>query len=106
MLAGVNLTLVDKWEKLDEEERQVLCALYRIVNHRIGRKPHHAPIGKIMKKLVRNLRDTATIRRALKSLERKGLTRTVKSGGEKESWTLTREGANLAAECCLRLCDD
>jgi len=60
-----------------------------------------------MKKLVPTLRDTATIRKALKTLRKKRLARRVKPGkGEKESWTLTPEGANLAAEACPKLWDE
>ncbi len=103
---GIGMSLGRIWEELAEEERHVLCALYRIVDHRVGRKPHHTPIGEIMRKLAPSLRDTATIRRALKGLKKRGLARTVKSGGEKESWTLTQEGANLAAEYCPRLWED
>ena len=90
---GIGMSLGRIWEELAEEERH-------------GRKPHHTPIGEIMRKLAPSLRDTATIRRNLKGLKRRGLARTVKSEGEKESWTLTREGANLAAEYCPRLWED
>ena len=91
------------FQDLSEEEQHVLCALYRIVDHHVGKKPHHAPIGQIMKKLVQSLRDTAKISKALKGLKKKGLARIVKPGGEKESWTLTPEGADLAEESCSKL---
>ncbi len=100
------MSLGEIWKELAEEERHILCALYRIVDHRVGRKPHHTPIGGIMRKLSPSLRDATIIRRALKGLKRKKLARTVKPGGEKESWTLTQEGANLAAEYCPRVWED
>ena len=71
---------MEGFQELTEEERHVLCALYRIVGRRVGRKPHHAPLGQIMRKLTPSLRDTTKIRRALKQLRKKGLARTVKPG--------------------------
>jgi len=91
------------FQDLSEEEQHVLCVLYRIVDHHVGRKPHHAPVGQIRKKLVKSLRDTTKIRKALKGLEKKELAKIVKPGGEKESWTLTPEGADLAEESCHKL---
>jgi len=88
------------FRELSEEEQYVLCALYRIVGHKIGKKPHHAPIGEIMKKLVPSLRDSTIIKKSLKSLKKKELIRKVKTGGEKTSWTLTKEGAHLASRGC------
>jgi len=106
VIIGINVESDTIWMELTDEEKHILCALYRIVGHRVGRKPHHAPIGEIMKKLVQNLRDTTTIRRALKGLRRKKLARIVKPGGEKESWTLTKEGASLAYEYCPKIWED
>ena len=92
------------WEELEPEERAVLCALHRIVGRATGRKPRHAPIGQVMRKLAPPLRDTATVRGALRRLARLGLARRVKGrGGERETWTLTPEGARLAEEKCLEL---
>ena len=97
---------MEGFQELTEEERYVLCALYRIVGRRVGRKPHHASLGQIMRKLAPSLRDAAVVRGALRQLRKRGLARTVKPGGERESWTLTPEGARLAEEWCPKLWEE
>ena len=71
------------FQDLTEEERYVLYALYRIVGRSVGRKPRHAPVGEVMRKLAPGLRDTTAVRKALKSLERRGLARRVKPGARR-----------------------